>query len=178
VRVSVVYVRCVRRRQKVDKWWLCDIGDIRPRDLSIVWPPSLQNVGATLLVRGRAIIVHTLNIRAGTSHTLIRHHHHPTRLLTFARTRTRIRTRPHTVVLHDRVMLFQSDDPASQAFVGFLKTHLKFTNPLPQTSYVHAPRLDSTRRLTAYCAACRVFVSCVSCVVCVVCAWSCVVRVL
>jgi hypothetical protein len=54
-------------RKKVDKWWLCDIGDIRPRDLSIVWPPSLQNVGATLLVRGRAVIVHTINVRAGTS---------------------------------------------------------------------------------------------------------------
>jgi hypothetical protein len=39
------------------------------------------------------------------------------------------------VVLHDRVLLFQSDDPASQAFVGFLKTHLKFTNPLSQTTY-------------------------------------------
>lgn len=101
----MVQIDCLTNQdkvQKVDKWWLCDIGDIRPRDLSIVWPPSLQNVGATLLVRGRAIIVHTLNIRA--------------------------------VVLHDRVMLFQSDDPASQAFVGFLKTHLKFTNPLPQTT--------------------------------------------
>lgn len=42
-----------------------------------------------------------------------------------------------TVVLHDRVIMFDMDD-ASRHFVDFLKNHLATANPLPHCEYVTA----------------------------------------